>query len=158
MAVDDVILREPTERDILYVAHHLRDADRDELIAAAGYVPPQDILKAGVSISYAPGVAIGPGNRPWCIFGVVPDGGLMTDTGQIWLLGTDDIAHNAVAFTQASMGYIECVREQFPRLGNWVDVRNTAAIRWLKRLGFTMEPAMAYGVEQRPFHRFHIGF
>ncbi len=46
-----------------------------------------------------------------------------------------------------SYGYLE----------NYVDARHTRAVTWLKRLGFTLEPAAAAGPFRRQFHRFYMG-
>ena len=40
-------------------------------------------------------------------------------------------------------------------LQNHVDARNTEAVRWLGWLGFEMDPALPFGPDQLPFHRFH---
>ncbi len=39
-------------------------------------------------------------------------------------------------------------------LRNHVDARNSQAIRWLGWLGFTLKPAVPYGVARLPFHPF----
>jgi len=37
---------------------------------------------------------------------------------------------------------------------NYVDVRNTVAIHWLKWMGFKMEEPQAWGVQGLDFHKF----
>ena len=41
-------------------------------------------------------------------------------------------------------------------LVNWVDDRNTCAIRWLKWMGFTIHEPEPYGVANLPFRRFDM--
>lgn len=136
----------------------LRLRDREEVTAALGMTDLRKLLDEGVRDSYDAGAARGADGKLWCIFGAVPYGSALTDTAILWALSTDEMERHAGALTRATKRYIDHVRGRYPKLVNFVDVRNTASVRWLKRLGFTMEEPKPYGVEQRPFHRFHIGF
>lgn len=44
----------------------------------------------------------------------------------------------------------------FALLTNYVDARNAVSIRWLRWLGFEIEPAAPFGIHGLPFHRFSM--
>lgn len=156
---DEARLTAATERDIDDLLHTgLRRQDAAEVFAALGMTDLRKLLERGVADSYDPGAARGADGKLWCIFGVVPYGSALTDTGLLWALSTDEMERHPVALTAATARYIEHARQRYPRLVNFVDARNRPSIRWLKRLGFTMDEAQPYGVGQLPFHRFHMGF
>lgn len=137
----------------------LRAHDLDEVRAAFGDIDLRSLLVEGVAASFEPGVLRAPDHRLCCLFGATPHGSTLSDIGLLWALSTDEMARHPLASTATTKRYIEYVRRhRFPRLMNWVDARNTPSIRWLRRLGFTIDPPEAYGIEQRPFHRFHMGF
>lgn len=157
MAVEGY-LREPEPGDVTELLINMRPVDVDEVRAAFGDCNFEDMIIDGVSTSYKPGAAVGHDGKLWCLFGVIPVGSALTNTGLIWLLGTHEFDRHPVGFTQLARGYIDHVRQtRFPVLTNYVDARNRKTIRWLKALGFKMDLTVAYGVQQLPFHRFHIG-
>lgn len=83
---------------------------------------------------------------------------LLSDEGTPWLLGTERIREQGIkqAFLAANAPYIKAMLQHFDFLENFVDARNTVSIKWLKRLGFTIEPAMPMGYLKMPFHRFWL--
>ena len=72
------------------------------------------------------------------------------------MVGTDAIDRHAFAFIKGSRSAIRTLFAQWGRLYNLVDARNTRAVRWLRFLGFTIEKPIPYGVENLPFHPFHL--
>lgn len=78
----------------------------------------------------------------------------MSDEGAPWMLaveGVERLSRHLVTLGRRGVAQMLSVH---PRLVNHVDARNTISIRWLERLGFTIEAAAPFGVKGLPFHRF----
>ena len=58
------------------------------------------------------------------------------------------------AFLRRNREYVRQMQAAFPTLRNMVDARNEVSIRWLRWLGFTIEPAIRWGAAGMPFHPF----
>jgi hypothetical protein len=130
---------------------HVRQADRDEIAASAGR-PMFEILGQSVRLSDMAWAGL-VDDEVACIFGV-RGASMLSETGYPWLIGTDLIERHAKAFLRRNRAIVQIMLERYPYLTNYVDVRNGAAIQWLKWLGFTMLPAAPYGAAQLPFHQF----
>lgn len=134
----------------------MRPLDRQELIAASG----GDLvytLEQSIHISFGCAAAFNTRDDLLCLLGVAPVD-LMGDLGVIWLVGTTALDRHPLDMHRNALRYIRHVRQFYPRLFNYVDARNAPSIRWLSRLGFTIDPPVPFGVQGRPFHRFHLGF
>lgn len=132
-----------------------RQADIDEVYAMSG----RDVNSAvddGLKFSDHAWVGTWEG-EPITVFGV-RGLGLLGDEGTPWLLGTDRIRENGIrqAFVQLSAPYVQEMLRDFAYLENYVDARNTVSIRWLKRIGFTVDPPEPAGYLKMPFHRFWV--
>lgn len=88
-----------------------------------------------------------------CIFGVGPLS-LLGGEGCPWLLGSDLVERNALAFARRNRAMVARWLQTYRVLRNHVDARNTQAIRWLGWLGFVLQPPVPYGVSRLPFHPF----
>lgn len=132
----------------------LRPRDYDEVEAATGDVIGTLLLCQPMSDD--PITLRDRNGELVAVYGVSPVS-LMSDTGALWLLGTPRMERNAKAVFRDAQRYIAFVRERYPRIVNYVDARNGPSIRWLRRLGFTIDPPAPYGVAGLPFHRFHMG-
>jgi hypothetical protein len=155
-SVVDFVRLEP--RHVLQVAREIREADRQELIAAHGDPSMFAILEKSIAVSKDIWAAQEEDNQDAiCIFGIAPIGGLLTPVAAPWLIGTDRVGAHASALIRASRKYILSVRERYPTLVNFVDSRNTDSIKYLKALGFTLDEAQPFGAAELPFHRFHMG-
>lgn len=145
----------PDDADLLLGS--LRALDRAEVEAASGDVERTVLL----SLRITPG-AMGAFTRAGeaiCYWGAAPMN-LLSEVAVPWLLGTDLLSRPLFARTALRRARLE-VRgycEQYRLLVNYVDARNTPSIRWLRRVGFTIEPAAPHGVAGLPFHRFYMGF
>jgi len=92
--------------------------------------------------------------RPVCMFGVTPLD-ILGGIGSPWLLGTEEVKRYGLTFLRFNKKYIPVMLELFPRLVNYVDVRNEISVRWLKWLGFRFDAApVPYGPFGMPFYRF----
>lgn len=57
----------------------------------------------------------------------------------IWMVGTDELHGYARNLLLEGREYVAGWLREYDLLFNYVDVRNTASIRWLLRLGFTFD-------------------
>lgn len=140
--------------DVELMLDDIRQADIDELLASSGETAETCLYK-GLCVSTHVWVGL-IDEVPICMFGVSPRS-LLTGQGHPWMIGTNRLDKNARTFVRYCREQVAIMGESYQYLDNWVDARNTRAIRWLRWLGFTIEPAVEYGVESRPFHHFFMG-
>jgi hypothetical protein len=129
-------VRPSAARDAIDMAPRLRVEDMAEIAAASGR-PPVEALGEGFACS-RPCFTVEYNGRPAAMFGVVPS----PDTefprlGVVWLLGTDAVRVFGRPFLRHSREWLVRACEGYDVVGNFVDERNTAHVRWLKWLGFT---------------------
>ncbi len=136
--------------DVVELAANLRAQDRAEL-DAAGHPDHEHTIRLSVEMSDWSRTALVDG-RVACIFGVSPLGGLLDPRGVPWMLGTDLVPQNRRALARLAPQYIRAMLQTYPHLLNTVHARNTLAVRWLQRAGFTLAPA--HDVRGEPFHLF----
>ena len=90
------------------------------------------------------------------IFGVVPAAGMIDPWGVPWMLGTDLVRKHQRVLMRESRPYIQRMLRAYPHLFNYVHAENHAAKRWLKSVGFSLQPAEPHGPLGAPFHRFDM--
>ena len=150
-----MLIRQPTRADAELLASRLREADRAELIADGS----PDFFKTiddGVWASVLSCSVFFDGELA-CIFGLVPyQRQVFGDIGVPWLLGTDLVAKHARQMRRVSVAYLKQMLHLYPVLVNHVHTKNTLAIRALRHMKFSIEPAVPYGVNGEPFHRFEL--
>lgn len=125
----EVRLAEPP--DALRMSPHLRDADLLEV--KAHYLSPFSALWGGIKDSETCYTATLE-DKPILIFGIVHAAD-EPKTGNIWLLGTDDIKKIAFQFLRESPEYIDQMCQGYELVTNFVHMENELHIKWLKRLG-----------------------
>lgn len=145
-------VRRATREDAESIACYAREADVLELWAAAKSTPLESMLR-GMERSEAWTWLID--GMPVCMFGVCPVS-ILGGYGVPWMVGTHQIDAHAGAFLRNSKAGILELLGHWDHLQNWVDARNTKAIRWLRHLGFTIHPAAPYGPFDLPFHHFEM--
>lgn len=141
------------DRDAQAFASRLRAADVEEIRAGSGQ-SPERALRRSLALSTHAWSAYDTDGRPLAVWGVGPRG-LIVGEGCPWLMATD--AFDALPkrmVARMSRRLFTDVLALYPRLQNHVDARHTTAVRWLRWLGFTLEPPAAWGIERRLFHRF----
>lgn len=134
-----------------HIADNLRKADLDE-IKAAGNSSARECLANGLNVSSKCWVAL-IDDEPACVFGVAPIS-ILGGVGAPWLLGTDKLFKVRRRFLTDSRIYFKEMLKLYPVLQNYVDARNSMSIRWLKWLGFSILPAVRYGINDELFHPF----
>lgn len=131
------------------IARRMRKADRDE-VRAASDKSPAEALTYSLRKSSVAWTALVNG-RPEVMFGV-GDLNILAGVGAPWLLGTDAVERNYVAFLRGSVEWRGQLLQRYSTLRNFVDVRNKASIRWLRWLGFKLsDPVTMRGHEFRLF-------
>lgn len=137
-----------------YIAPLLRDADREEIKALTGK-DVEPVLIESVLSTGEHWAALMEG-KPICLLGISELSLMGSNDGVIWMVGTDDIMLHRKKILSMSKSYIDVKREMFRLLFNYVDVRNTSSIRWLKWLGFEVHNEKPYGHLGLKFHRFEL--
>ena len=152
--MDKYAIVPPTDKHIQSLALNMGKADVDE-IWAAGRILPLEALEQSVSASPEPYAGLYK-EQVLCMFGVA-ELSILDNKGIPWMLSTDELKDHARPFLRGSKIYIDLMKVKYPFMFNYVDVRNRAAIRWLKWLQFRLLSAEPHGPDQMLFHRFEMG-
>lgn len=151
MAVAEVL--PITVQDVPAIAAIARQADIDELTEALG-VTIEDALLCGIRDSLNARQIVVDG-QVVAVFGDAVFS-LLGGVGVPWLISTIHVQKHPRAFLQVCKPEVRQMLTRHHHLMNYVDARNTAAIRWLKWLGFKFEPAAPYGARRFLFHKFTL--
>lgn len=130
-----------------------RAADRREAWAATG-LPFAEALARSLALSTRAWTGTIDG-RTAAIFGVAAASPL-TGLGVPWLVGTDLVGRHPRVFLRRSRPILGEMLRLYPRLVNYVDADNEAAVRWLGWLGFRIAAPEPFGPFALPFHRFSL--
>lgn len=150
MAADIRIVR-AERKHIKRVARRMRQADRDEVTATGFPCAAQALAHSLRHSGLAYTVLIN--GRAEAMFGV-GDINILAGIGGPWFLGTDALDAHRMAFLRGSRRWLPKLLARYEVLRNFVDVRNTASVRWLRWLGFTLsEPVEMNGYL---FHLFEM--
>lgn len=151
MAVAEVL--PVTADDVATILPIVRQADIDEITEALG-IPMASALQDAITGSLnakkivVDGLVVAVfGDAPYSILGSI---------GVPWLISTIHVEHHARAFLKVCKPEVQGMLTRHQHLMNYVDARNTVAIRWLKWLGFTFGPAAPYGARRFLFHQFTL--
>jgi len=112
----------------------MREADIIEC-RAMGHSPKQ-ALREGLVASSLCFTALLDG-RPEAMFGLVVKSALAGE-GTPWMLGTDAVYHHPRTMLRWAPRFLAVMLDSTPALSNLVAVDNVRAIRFLRRLGFTI--------------------
>lgn len=147
-----VNIRKAIINDAYDLYNRLRQQDEDEVMALVGL---DNLTALTVCFNDSDKVLTAEiDNTIVCMFGVTKN---IDGTGTPWLLGSDDVNKIPVTFIRESRKYIDQFLQEYGYLYNYVDIRNTLSIQWLKWLGFKIEEPVILGLEQRLFSRFSLG-
>lgn len=150
-----VVVRAVNDEDVRRIAAGMRAADARE-VARAGARDPLSAVAESVAASTLCWVAEVDGEL-CAVFGVAPINGMLSASGAPWMLGTDALDRHSVSLMRTCRPYIAQMRSLYPHLLNYVDAENVRSVRWLRRLGFEIHPAVPFGVGGEPFHMFEMG-
>lgn len=132
------MIREATIEDAFALAPRLRAADRAEL-EAQGHLDMDVVLAESIAVSTPP-LAFEVAGEVHALFGCAPGPGY----GIPWLLGSEALfsVSNQKALLALPFEHVPQWLDQYGVLLNMVHTENDKSIRWLKRIGFTIEPAV----------------
>lgn len=142
-----------THEHICELCANAREADVREFAALGETV--ESALSDGLRLSSFVWTGLADG-EVLCIFGVASQSMLSGD-GVPWMVGSKLLDKHAWGFLPRSRMVVGHMLNIYPHLENYVDARNTRAIRWLRWLGFTIHDPEPYGLQGELFHRFEMG-
>lgn len=126
-----------TLADALWVASRLRRADRVELGLEDQDEIDLVLYRAWECSTWAKAVLVD--GIPAIIYGVSPTDRMVE--GSVWMLATDRIGLIRREFVAQCRGEVEKMLATYPYIHNNVHAGNREALRWLRWLGFTVDPA-----------------
>ena len=135
------------------LAKDMCQRDIDECWAASHNTPLEALTQ---SLAASPDAKTGfYKGRVVCMYGVA-EMSILSNVGIPWLLGTDEIEKHSKYFLRQNRHYMKEIKRKYSLLINFVDARNTVAIRWLKWLGFEVFDEQPFGPDDVPFRRFEM--
>lgn len=150
-----LLAREATYRDIANVAIRLGEADRREAEAATGLPGHRACMASALASDWVVAVVRESSDLAIAVFGVCP--AWLPGHGIPWLLAAPELEEvHSRTFLRYCRRFLSRMLADYSVLANWVDARNTAAMRWLRWLGFTLQPAAPFGPLGLPFHPFNL--
>lgn len=148
----EVKFRAVYKEDIAKVAAHMREIDRKELALSCGREPLEVLQQSCEYSQYSRCIELN--GEPVALFGVRRPF-VLSRSGLIWLLGTEELAKMKKSFVMNSLKYVNEGFEFADRLENYVWINNKLSIRWLKWCGFTFDEPKPYGEKQALFLHFY---
>ncbi|KIQ60178.1 hypothetical protein [Pseudomonas fluorescens] len=142
-----------TAEDVPDILPLVRQADIDEITEALG-IPMEEALLDAVTDSLNAKKIVVDG-QVVAVFGDAIHN-ILGSIGIPWLISTVHVERHARAFLKVCKPEVQGMLTRHNHLINYVDARNTAAIRWLKWLGFEFGPATPYGPKGFPFYPFTL--
>lgn len=137
---------DPTEERAYYIANHLRAEDELEVWLSDRVHGPEAVLESWAGSDLCRAIETEDG-IPCGLTGVTGD--------RIWLLGTADLTATRTRRMQLCIEGREWVQHCLDRvggpIGNLVYAKNRRSIRWLQRLGFTVEAPRPIGLSAALF-------
>lgn len=146
-----VLFRKATDEDIRFVGERLREADRQEVIALGA--DPAFAVRCSTLFSDEAYTGLIDG-EPSMIFGVGQP--ILGDTASVWALGTDNCSRHPREMLKFGKLLVQDFLTRYPRMENWCDARYEAAIRWLRKIGFTVSEPVPYGEKEALFCRLSV--
>lgn len=143
--------REATREDALFVAERLREADLKE-VSALGLSPGEAVEHSRQISDYCRTALID--GVPAMLFGCGCS--LCSSDAEVWALGTDACSGAPREMLIYGRRKIREMLEMYPEMHNYCDARYKAALRWLKKLGFTVHPEEPHGTNGELFCKITI--
>lgn len=151
----NVSVEPSTPEDVEELSRTMREDDRKEIMASGG-LRPHASLRLATSLSEV-ALTIKVDGEVLAIFGVQRLS-LTPDVVLPWAL-TSGLAdrYKKIVFSMSKL-VLAGLMKQYPIMFNYVDARYGKALRWAKRIGFTVASSPEkYGLEGRDFYKISIG-
>lgn len=132
----EVTIRAATDKDAAYVASRMRQSDIDEAKAISGKTPHQTVSVSRARCAEVWCACVD--GRPAALFGCAALS-VLGRHGSPWLLGTDDLDRVPRQMVEITRGFVGVWRELYDLLENVADGTNKKSLRWLSRVGFTLD-------------------
>ena len=142
-----------TAEDVATILPIVRQADIDEITEALGIPMERALMEAITGSLNAKKIVVE--GMVVAVFGDATYS-ILGSVGVPWLISTIHVERHARAFLKVCKPEVQGMLTRHHHLINYVDARNTSAIRWLKWLGFTFGPSVPYGARRFPFHPFTL--
>ena len=139
--------------DVPAILQIVRQADIDEITEALGVPMERALLDAVTGSLNAKKIVVD--GHVVAVFGDAVFS-ILGSVGVPWLISTVHVERHGRAFLKVCKPEVQGMLTRHRHLMNYVDVRNTVAIRWLKWLGFNFAPAAPYGVRGFLFQQFTL--
>lgn len=131
----------------------VRQADVDEITEALGIPMERALIDAVTGSLNARKIVID--GEVVAVFGDAIHS-ILGSVGVPWLISTIHVEKHARAFLKVCKPEVQGMLTRHRHLMNYVDARNTSAIRWLKWLGFDFGEAAPYGARRFLFYQFTL--
>lgn len=153
----DGYFRPAEAHDARYLATRLRPGDVAELIAQSGPdCDIQGVLLSSLAMSSTCWAGCAADGEPMSLLGVSPIC-LLDGIGMPWMLCSTRVEQFPKAMLKEGRLKIKEIQVLYPNLINYVHAGNEPAVRWLRRLGFSIHDPEPYGVAGEMFSRFTMG-
>lgn len=136
----DVVFRAATPEDARYIGAHLRVSDSLE-VSALGAVPEYAVLQSFRDSDIAWTALVD--GVPVIMFGA--GGNVFSDRGFVWALGTDECTKHPREMLVFGREKLKEMLGIYPILENYCDARYIRALRWLKKIGFSVSDPVKWG-------------
>lgn len=140
--------------DVEFILNDLH-YDVIEEVENSPYAHPREALLRSVQVSADVQTGLLEG-EPIVIFGVGVQS-LFSDTGVPWMFVTNGVQRCSTTFIRQSRAVVDGWRSRYRYLGNYVDARNTLAVRWVQWMGFDIQPVQTVGEKRIPCYLFSAG-
>lgn len=135
-----------TVEHVAELAPKLRQADRDEILALAGYDPEHVLWQSYYHSDMCWSILIDDE-----VVGIFGCGDCCP-----WMLGSERLPEAGKAIAVRGRRYIDFMLRRTGFLWNYVHADNTESLRWLKWCGFEIMPPQPIGIHGELFHPFFM--
>ncbi len=128
----EIEIREAVRSDIHALKDKLREADREEILAAGNASSEAALTQSfeGSSLCFCVDIE----GSPAALFGIVPES-LVGERANVWFLGSGEMKKIRKTFVKLSRKFIDQFLDVYPCLWNLVDSRYHTSVRWLEFCG-----------------------
>jgi len=129
------LIRGADKSDVEYIGENMTEEAKRE-IRKSGFPIPADAIRFSAATSDVCNVLELDGT-PIMIYGVC---GSILGTSKIWAIGTDGCKKCPMFMVRIGRKVVRAFRSIYGALENWCDEDYTASIKWLRMIGFEVDP------------------